>query len=73
MGATFIAAELIIFKLFLNMKMKLSTSKVFFNERIGRIILAPINLYLDITSTNRIYTRFKKYLSAVEGQFYIIL
>lgn len=72
-GVTLISAGLIVVKVYLNLEMKLSTSRVFFNEMLERVMSAPINLYFDITPIGRIQTRFTKDLGAVEGQFYQIL
>lgn len=57
--------------LFVNMKMRISSSRMFFNMMLDRVIHAPINLYFDITPVGRILGNFNFNLQAVEGILYL--
>ena len=57
--------------LLINMRMRIDTSRTFFNMMLDRVIHAPVNLYFDVTPVGRILGIFNFNLQAVEGILYL--
>ena len=55
---TFVTSTLIGVMLVVNMKMRISSSRVFFNMMLERVMHAPVNLYFDVTPIARILGNF---------------
>ena len=70
-GITLITGTLICLMLLLNMRMRIDTSRTFFNMMLDRVVHAPVNLYFDITPVGRILGNFNFNLQAVEGILYL--
>ena len=57
--------------LIINMRIRIDTSRTFFNMMLDRVIHAPVNLYFDVTPVGRILGIFNFNLQAVEGILYL--
>jgi len=66
-----ITSMLIGVMLVVNMKMRISSSQIFFNMMLDRVMHAPVNLYFDVTPIGRILGNFNFNLQAVEGILYL--
>jgi hypothetical protein len=53
-GITFLTSALVGIMLVINMRMRINTSRTFFNMMLERVMHAPINLYFDVTPVGRI-------------------
>lgn len=53
-GITFLTSALIGIMLVINMRMRINTSRTFFNMMLERVMHAPVNLYFDVTPVGRI-------------------
>lgn len=53
-GITFLTSALVGIMLGINMRIRIDSSRTFFNMMLNRVVHAPVNLYFDITPVGRI-------------------